>query len=107
RQAIITGFYKGFDRCIRDKEWSYIARPDKEPDELYNIQDDPQETKNIIDEYHEEALRLSKIFGSYFYQAPRRAIKGLQGRYEMASGKVEGHFFAHKGGIQRQFSGSE
>ena len=96
RQAIITGFYEGFDRCIRDKEWSYIARADEEPDELYNIEDDPQETKNIIDEYHEEALRLSRMFGGYFYQAPRRVIKGLQGRYEMASGKVEGHFFAHK-----------
>lgn len=89
RQAIITGFYKGFDRCIRDKKWSYIARPDEKPDELHDLQNDPQETKNMIDKYHEEALRLSKMFGSYFHQAPRRVIKGLQGRYEMASGKVE------------------
>lgn len=89
RQAIITGFYKGFDRCIRDKKWSYIARPDEKSDELYDLQNDPQETKNMIDKYHEEALRLSRMFGSYFHQAPRRVIKGLQGRYEMASGKVE------------------
>jgi arylsulfatase A-like enzyme len=87
RQAIITGYHEGFDRCIRDKKWSYIARPDEEPDEFYNIQDDPRETKNMIDECHQEALRLSKMFGSYFYRIPRLAIKGLQGRYEMASGK--------------------
>ncbi len=89
RQAIITGFYSGLDRCIRDKKWSYIARPEEEPDELYNIQDDPRETKNMIDECHQEALRLSRMFGSYFYQIPKKAIKGLQGRYEMASGKIE------------------
>ena len=89
RQAIITGFYEGFDRCIRDKKWSYIARPDEKPDELYDLQNDPQETKNMIDKYHQEALRLSRMFGSYFYRGSRRAIKGLQGRYEMASGKVD------------------
>jgi len=89
RQAIITGYYGGFDRCIRDKKWSYIARPDEEPDELYDLQSDPQETKNMIDKYHQETLRLSRMFGSYFYRGSRKAIKGLQGRYEMASGKVK------------------
>ena len=88
RTAIITGYHQGMDRCIRDETWSYIQRPEDEPDELYNLWDDPRETINLIDEYHEEAARLSSLFGDYFRQVPAKVIKGVQGRYEMSSGSV-------------------
>ena len=59
-----------------------------EPDELYNLKEDPRETENVIDEHHEEAQRLSSMFGDYFRRAPSTIVKGIQGRYEMASGSV-------------------
>ncbi|MBD3184261.1 sulfatase-like hydrolase/transferase [Candidatus Poribacteria bacterium] len=89
RQAMITGYYQGIDRCIRDKTWSYIQRPEDEPDELYNLQKDPRETKNLIDKHTEEAKRLSAMFGDYFRQIPAKVIKGVQETYEMVSGSVE------------------
>jgi arylsulfatase A-like enzyme len=90
RDAVIIGYYEGIDRCIRDLHWSYVQRPEGEPDELYNLDKDPRERNNLIDKYPEEALRLSSMFGSYFRN--RRAgkiVKGVQGRYEMSSGGLE------------------
>jgi len=89
RKATITGYHQGVERCIRDKTWSYVQRPADEPDGLYNLIIDPRETKNVIDEHHEEAQRLSAMFGDYFRRAPAKVIKGIQGRYEMASGSVD------------------
>jgi len=77
------------DRCIRDKRWSYIARSQDEPDELYDLVDDWRETKNLIDVHPEEAYRLSAMFGQYFRPGPVRAVKGIQGEYEMGSASVD------------------
>lgn len=90
-QSIIVGFKEGADRCIRDEEWSYVSRPEGEPDELYHLPTDPRETRNLIDEHPEEAQRLAAGFGSYFRcrGAGPAAVKGLQGKYEMASGAVD------------------
>lgn len=84
RDAVIVGYYEGFDRCIRDENWSYIRRPNTEPDELYNLAEDPRETRNLIDEYPDQARRLAARFGSIWYRHPPQAIKGVQGRYELA-----------------------
>lgn len=89
REAVIVGYHPGIDRCIRDKEWSFVQRPEGEPDELYHLTEDLRETNNLIDDRHEQAQRLSAMFGSYFRRAPAKEIKGIQGRYEMASGSVE------------------
>jgi arylsulfatase A-like enzyme len=83
RQAIISGYFGAPDRCIRDRVWSYIRRPAEEPDELYNLQEDPGEKTNLIDRYPEQAQRLAGMFGS-LYALKGAAVKGLQGRYEVA-----------------------
>jgi arylsulfatase A-like enzyme len=89
RQAIVTGYYGAVDRCVRDRTWSYVQRPEGEPDELYNLVDDPRERINLIDEYPSEARRLARAFGSYFREGGMQAeVKGIQGKYEMASGSV-------------------
>ena len=83
RDAVITGFHEGVDRCIRDKVWSYIRRPAGEPDELYNLIEDPRERVNLIDEHPREARRLARQFGS-LYAISGEAVKGVQGNYEIA-----------------------
>ncbi len=83
RQAVISGYFEAPDRCIRDETWSYIRRPAGEPDELYNLRDDPLETRNLIDEYPDEARRLASQFGTIYAMAGK-PVKGLQGVYELA-----------------------
>lgn len=89
RKAVIAGYHEGEDRCIRDQEWSYIQRPRGEPDELYNLTKDAKERTNLVDDYPDEARRLSLLFGIYHRRMQGRIIKGVQGRYEVASGTTE------------------
>jgi len=87
REATITGFHQAPDRCIRDRRWSYIRRPEGEPDELYDLINDPRERTNLIDEHPEEAQRLASHFGSAF-ALRGTAVKGVQGKYEVADSAV-------------------
>ena len=95
RETVIVGYHEGVDRCIRDGEWSLIQRPEGEPDELYNLVRDPKEKRNLIEEYPEEAERLSSAFGRYFRRRRGKTIskvlddRGIQGKYELASGAIE------------------
>ncbi len=67
-----------------------ILRPDDEPDELYHMPSDPKEQNNLVDERADVAQRLGGQFGQYFFRRQRSpAIKGIQGKYELASGSVE------------------
>lgn len=90
RAHVITGYHAGVDRCIRDKQWSLVLRPEGQPDELYYLPDDPKEQKNVIDSHVDEARRLASAYGKYFFQRGRPMhLKGIQGQYEMSSGSVE------------------
>ena len=92
RDVTISGYYGVPDRCTRDATWSYVMRPAGEPDELYNLVEDPGERVNRIDEHPEQALRLAGAFGGYFrYRlgaAGVRTVKGIQGKYEMSSSSI-------------------
>jgi arylsulfatase A-like enzyme len=89
REAIITGYHEAPDRCVRDGTWSYVQRPAGEPDELYHLIEDPRERVNLIDQHPEEARRLARAFGSYFRRgAAQVEVKGIQGKYELASGGI-------------------
>jgi arylsulfatase A-like enzyme len=89
RDMVITGYHESIDRCVRDSTWSYIFRPGSDPDELYNLMDDPHERANLIDQHPDAALRLARAFGSYFRRGARVEVKGVQGKYELASGTVD------------------
>jgi len=94
RDVIITGYHEAPDRCVRDRTWSYVQRPEGEPDELYNLIEDPRERTNLVDRYPEEAQRLTQAFGRYFrFQLQpgisSTQVKGIQGKYELASGGIE------------------
>lgn len=95
REAIITGFHDGHDRCIRDERWSLIIRPEGQPNELYDLANDWREKNNLIDRHPGEAERLRAMFGSVYFkrERPRREgqhlFRGVQGAFEVASGTVE------------------
>lgn len=94
REEIITGYHEAVDRCVRDQTWSLILRPEEEPDELYDLIEDPRERVNLIDQHSEEARRLARAFGSYFRPQAQRVpgrleVKGIQGKYELASSSIE------------------
>jgi len=84
RKFAISGYQEAADRCIRDSTWSFVQRPEGQPDELYNLAEDPGENKNLIDEEPDEARRLASAFGSYFKKQEQKFIKGLQGKYELS-----------------------
>jgi arylsulfatase A-like enzyme len=89
REAIITGYHEAPDRCVRDSVWSYMQRPEGEPDELYNLVEDPCEHANLIDRFPNEARRLASAFGSYFRRGSTQVeVKGIQGKYELAGGGI-------------------
>jgi arylsulfatase A-like enzyme len=90
RQAVITGFHEGIDRCIRTKTWSFIERPLGEQDELYNLIEDPRERRNLTETHPEEAVRLGRQFGRYYRSRRRRGRgAGIQGKYELASSGLD------------------
>ncbi len=93
REVIITGYHEAPDRCVRDQVWSYVQRPEGEPDELYNLVEDPRERVNLIDEHPGEARRLVSAFGSAFRLKSQPGVshtevKGIQGKYKLASSGI-------------------
>ncbi|MGH2403645.1 MAG: sulfatase-like hydrolase/transferase, partial [bacterium] len=95
RDAIITGYHEGADRCVRTKRWSYIERPAGQRDELYDLSVDAREQHNLIQSHAEEAERLARMFGRY-YRVRRRLGGGIQGKYEMASSGLEEPVFRNE-----------
>ena len=95
RDFILTGYHESYHRCIRDKEWSLIVRPNPDENELYNLKDDPKEKNNLIDKYPEKAKELLSYLGGYFtLKAKEQDItlsqktKMLQLQYELSHTSV-------------------
>ena len=82
RDYVIAGYHQAEDRCVRDKEWSYIHRPSGQH-ELYNLLEDPAEKHNLIARYPDQASRLSKYLSRYFRMSEPK-ISSLQLRYELS-----------------------
>ena len=83
RNAVIMGYHEALDRCVRDGRYSYVSRPAGQPDELYDLEEDPREKRNLIDERPEEARRLAKVLRGVWAHTPQSYVKGLQGKYEL------------------------
>jgi len=88
RSATVSGYFAAVDRCLRNKRWSYIRRPQGQPDELYDLPTDPLEQHNVIDAHPEAAARLLGTIGPQFVRGVVRSIKGVQGQYEMGSAAI-------------------
>jgi len=83
RDYAIVGYHQSEHRCLRDKEWSYIHRPEGERCELYNLKEDPKEGRNLIDECPTRAEELASHLGRYF-RIMEPKISSLQLRYEIS-----------------------
>jgi hypothetical protein len=60
---------------------------------LYNLKQDPHERNNLIEQYPDEADRLSHAFGSYYRLqmgkgVSQTRVRGVQGKYELASSGI-------------------
>lgn len=84
RDSAIMGYHASEDRCIRTKRWSFIHRPEGQIDELYDLENDPKETRNLIDEKSDIAVELASKYGKYFFREAPTLVKGVQGKYEIS-----------------------
>ena len=97
----VTYFEYILTRAIRTKEWKYVKRLLRSPDELYNLSDDPGENNNLIgNPSHEHVVadldsRLTSFFDQFSateYDVWRggtaKAVLMYGGRNEL----FEGHF---------------
>lgn len=82
-KATITGFFPGLPRTVRNKRYSYMMKEPGEGDELYDLEADPYERNNILNDNLDVAQALvNEIGGAYF--APETKPRGLQGSFEVA-----------------------
>jgi arylsulfatase A-like enzyme len=82
REATISGYHRVADRAVRNRRYSYVVRGGAEPDELYDLQEDPRERRNIIGEKPEVADALTALFPKIYFPAPPKS-HGVQGDSEV------------------------
>jgi arylsulfatase A-like enzyme len=82
-EAVISGYFRTVERSIRNERYSYVLRPAGQQDELYDLQADPRERKNLIGEKADVAKALlAKIEAVYF--GTETKPQGIQGTFEVA-----------------------
>jgi len=81
RDYVVTGYHSSPYRCVRDKRWSYLYRP--EGPELYDLQNDPLEQNNVIEKYPDVAAEMHRRMGVFsFTKQAKVPGKNVQERYE-------------------------
>jgi arylsulfatase A-like enzyme len=89
-EYVTMGFFDSVDRCIRDEKWSYIRRPDGQKCELYDLVEDPKESKNLVDEYPDKAHEMEAAIAKT-YNSRLQKENWAQMRYDVP-GMCEGVF---------------
>lgn len=88
RDYVVVGYHESDHRCVRDREWSYVHRPEGWQCELYNLVEDPEEERNLIDQYPEKAEELaSQLPRSFHVGTPE--IRSIQLRHEIAGSPIK------------------
>jgi arylsulfatase A-like enzyme len=67
RSEILGGYGYEDDKVLmyRDTQWKFISRAGDVGDELYNLDKDPGETRNVIDQRPSIVSRISEHLGQY------------------------------------------
>jgi arylsulfatase A-like enzyme len=76
RECVVVCDEYGPVRMIRTQSWKYIHRYPYGPNELYDLENDPGETRSLVDEDEHATVRddLRRALGDWFirYVDPRR-----------------------------------
>jgi len=87
-EATVSGFFPDQPRCIRNERYSLIVGAEGDTDELYDLEADPRETKNIIAGSEEIVSELTGAVGSVYF-GEKRPVRGVQGTMEVAHTPLE------------------
>jgi len=66
RQYVTMGFFSSDDRCIRNEQWSYIRRSGNRENELYHLGNDPDEIRNLANEFPETIEEMNSAIAKIF-----------------------------------------
>ena len=84
RDVVITGYHRSPVRCVRDEQWSLVARPDGRH-ELYDLVGDADERHNLAATRADVAQRLMKYLGFFSCtKLPPAEFDNVQQAYEWA-----------------------
>jgi arylsulfatase A-like enzyme len=72
---VIGGRFDGRPRpwFLRTRTWRYIWFPDDQPEELYEIQKDPFEMRNVADAHPEQIRRFREELARWVTRTKREA----------------------------------
>jgi arylsulfatase A-like enzyme len=82
-RATVSGYFDAQERCIRDERYSYVLRPPGEKDQLFDLLEDPRETRDLLAEKPDVARRLVAAIGAVYFGRKAKP-RGLQGAFETA-----------------------
>ena len=83
---------------ITDDEWAYLCAPQGLPDELYNLQNDPAQERNVVDEHPEVAQRMRAAWVEFLQRhgAPEERIRPFVEADAEVHTPPEGRLFAFR-----------
>jgi arylsulfatase A-like enzyme len=82
REATISGYFRAAERAVRDRRYSYVVRGGQQPDELYDLIEDPRERDNILPRHADVADELLSRFPRAYFPSPPKS-HGVQGDSEV------------------------
>ncbi len=87
-EVIVSGFHDSHIRCIRTETHSLILGAEGDTDELYDLDADPRERKNIISDSGNLAGDMASLVGTV-YLGKKAHPRGVQGKMEVAGTALE------------------
>jgi arylsulfatase A-like enzyme len=103
RENVVIYDEYGPVRMVRTKEWKYIHRYPYGPHELYNLAEDPDERRNLINEeaFEEKKESLRGMLNDWFFKYVDPAIDGAR---EPVTGAGQLNLAGHKGKGKQAFA---
>jgi arylsulfatase A-like enzyme len=90
RKYAAMGFFSSEERCLRDQRYSYIRTQEGIANELYDLENDPDEQHNLIDEMRDKAEEMDRYLARIF-RVRLQKEHGIQMRFDVP-GKCERRF---------------